>query len=221
MVERVKSKPMTDRVNNLVCDIEASIKHDQVVVDKMFDKKKECLMTAIACRRKDDLEPITAFRIYDTTSDYEYEYMYIQPEDPDKMKDRFNNPEYYDYLLEAEHDPDELIALGYEPVLGIADVYTKHDLKHSDGTFYRTSSNGGFFTSDQLFTYYCDGFTIWLKELDGKYRDDLTFGYDNRLYIKITDQRKNELEHLKELHEKVATLQKEVAMLKKNSNDET
>jgi hypothetical protein len=219
MVERVKSKQMTEQVNKLIRDIEAGIKRDQVVVDKLFDKHdcsthKPGPMTALACRRTDDLQPITALRIYDLTNDYERDYLYIQPEDPAKMKDHYNEPEFYDYLLDAEHDPDGLIALGYEPVLGMAEVYAKEDLKHSDGTFYRTSTNGGIFTSEQCFTYYCDGFTIWLTQLDDKYWDRLTFDYNNNLYIKISDQRKHDWDLLKEAHDKVAQVQKELANLK-------
>jgi hypothetical protein len=215
MVERVKSKRMTDRVNKMLCDIEARIEHDQVVVDKMFAKNENHPVTSLVCRRTDDLETITALRIYDITNDYEREYLYIQPEDPAKMKDYYDEPEFYDYLLDAEHDPEALIALGYEPVLGMAKAFTKEDLKHADGTFYRTSSNSGIFASEQCFTYYCDGCTIWLTQIDEQYWDRLTFDYDNRLYIKISNQRKNEWDLLKEVHDKVAKLQKELATLRK------
>jgi hypothetical protein len=194
------------------------IEDDRPRFDKLCEiigKRKQNKDDKLCCIRRDDLEPITEFRIYDTTNDYEYEYLYIQPEDPVKMKNYYDEPEFYDYLLDAEHDPDALIALGYEPVLGMAKVFTKADLKHADGTFYRTSSKGGIFASEQCFTYYCDGCTIWLTQLDDKYWDRLTFDYNNRLYIKISDQRKHDWDLLKEVHDKVAKLQKELATMRK------
>ena len=56
------------------------IEDDRPRFDTLCDiigKRKKNKDNKICCIRSDNLEPITEFRIYDTTNDYEYEYMYI------------------------------------------------------------------------------------------------------------------------------------------------
>jgi hypothetical protein len=235
MVVRVKSKRMTDRINKLLCDIEARIEHDQVVVDNMFAKNQECPMTSLVCRRTDDTEEIYNVPVFDLTNNYEHEYAYIKPDDIWTNKKQYYEKHFdYEYVYEAEHDPDKLLESGWQPILGIAYEYEYDDKGKPDaiGVFYKTHANGGVYEdyhSCETYTWYCDGIKCWLRQApiidDGKEHrftpethvsSSITFDYDYNLYVKLHLYNPDEesRQQLPRLHNKVVELQKELAALR-------
>ncbi len=68
------------------------------------------------------------------------------------------------------------------------------------------------------FTWYCDGQTIWLHQIDETYSEVTTFDYDYNLYTKMSDEKNAKQLRSQRLHTKIAELQKELATLKKEKH---
>jgi len=184
----------------------------------------------------DDYRPIHNVRVYNLTYDEEHDYSYIEP--ADIKTDRRGYCEKwldgFEFIYDTEHDTSALLKDGYQKVLGIAHEYTREGnrIKRS-GTYYKTCPNGGIFDrGDEVYTWYFDGATCWLRGARDYLEDyeecktpareeDIrcthTFDYNYEQFIKLETPADDE--HMRtsttRLHHKVCELQRKLAELRK------
>jgi len=215
--ERQRSK---DALSSIAL-VEDGIRRDDVILQTLtvdLRTEAEVETQALVLRSDDDLRPISHLRIFDTTNDAEMSYSFIQPQDLTTNKKEYCEAELdgYEFIHDAEHDPDALVEQGYQRIVGLAKVYDSNN--SVKGVFHKTSHCGDFYeclASCLVHTWYCDGHAIWLSEVGEQYQLRTTFDYDYNVYAKVTDEEPDKSATCRNLHKKIAELQKELATLKK------
>ena len=93
---------------------------------------------ALVQRYGNELAPVTHLRIYNITDECEFEYDCIEQDDihTNKQEYVYHWNDNCEFIRNPEHDPDALIKIGYQRVLGVARFFVRSGGKEDKRVYF-------------------------------------------------------------------------------------